>query len=77
MSCLDTCKEVGRVACEQGRTNIDQQGDCSQCAAGFEGFYLTREHHSRNSSATAQEMKYDGIASFIHHTKSSKLALKI
>jgi len=44
-------------SCEQVRAEIDWQGDRNQWEASFDGFYLTREHHFNNSSATVHDME--------------------
>ena len=44
---------VDRLAnwsCEQVRADIEKRGGRSQWMAGFDGFYLTRGHHSNNSN---------------------------
>ena len=40
--------------------------------AGFDGFYLTRGHHSNNASATLHDVYSDRIAWFAHHIKCGK-----
>ena len=40
--------------------------------AGFDGFYLTRGHHSNNASATLHDVYSDQIAWFTHRTKRGK-----
>ena len=40
----------------QVREDIDRRGDRNQCTASFNGFYLTRGHHSNNSLATLNDM---------------------
>ena len=50
---------VDRLAnwsCEQVRADIEKHGDRSQWMAGFDGFYLTRGHHSNNASATLHDV---------------------
>ena len=50
---------VDRLAnwsCEQVRADIEKRGDCSQWMAGFDGFYLTRGHHSNNALATLHDV---------------------
>ena len=50
---------VDRLAnwsCEQVRADIEKRGDHSQWMAGFDGFYLTRDHHSNNASATLHDV---------------------
>ena len=46
---------VGGLAewsCESVRLHIRQRGDHPRWIASYDGFYLTRGHHSNNSSAT-------------------------
>ena len=40
--------------------------------AGFDGFYLTRGHHSNNTLATLHDVYSDRIAWFTHRTKCGK-----
>ena len=40
--------------------------------AGFDGFYVTRGHHSNNASATLHDVYLDWIAWFTHRTKRGK-----
>lgn len=66
---------VDRLAnwsCEQVRADIEKRGDRSQWMAGFDGFYLTRGHHSNNASATLHDVYSDRIAWFAHRTKRGK-----
>ena len=49
-----------------------KRGDKAQWTASFDGFYLTRGHHSNNSSATLHEVESDRIAWFTHHIKHGK-----
>ena len=66
---------VDRLAnwsCEQVRAHIEKCGDRSQWMAGFDGFYLTRGHHSNNASATLHDVYSDRIAWFTHRTKRGK-----
>ena len=66
---------VDRLAnwsCEQVRADIEKRGDRSQWMAGFDGFYLTRGHHSNNASATLYDVYSDRIAWFMHRTKRGK-----
>ena len=59
-------------SCEQVRADIEKRGDRSQWMAGFDGFYLTRGHHSNNASATLHDVYSDRIAWFAHRTKRGK-----
>ena len=66
---------VNRLAnwsCEQVRADIEKCGDRSQWMAGFDGFYLTRGHHSNNASATLNDVYSDRVAWFAHRTKRGK-----
>ena len=73
VSCLGTHVErLAEWSCEQVRADIDRRGDRNQWAASFDGFYLTRGHHSNNSSATMHDMESDRIAWFTHRTKRGK-----
>ena len=54
------------------RADIEKRGDWSQWMAGFDGFYLTRGHHSNNASATLHDVYSDRIAWFVHCTKRGK-----
>ena len=73
VSCLSTHVErLAEWSCEQVRADIDRRGDRNQWAASFDGFYLTRGHHSNNSSATVHDMESDRIAWFTHRTKRGK-----
>ena len=46
-----------------------KRGDKDQWTASFDGFYLTRGHHSNNSSATPHDVQSDR---FTHRTKRGK-----
>ena len=59
-------------SCEQVRADIEKRGCRSQWMAGFDGFYLTRCHHSNNASATLHDVYSDRIAWFAHRTKRGK-----
>ena len=63
---------VDRLACEQVRADIEKSGDRSQWMAGFDGFYLTRGHHSNHTLATLHDVYSDRIAWFTHRTKRGK-----
>ena len=49
-----------------------KRGDKAQWTASFDGFYLTRGHHSNNSSAALHDVESDRIAWFTHRTKREK-----
>ena len=74
MSYLGTHVErLAEWSCEKMRADIDKRGDRDQWAANFDGFYLTRGHHSNNSSATVHDIESDRIAWFTHHTKQGRI----
>jgi len=60
---------IASSSCEQVRERIIQRGDKFTWKASFDGFYLTRGHHSNNSSATLHDHSSDKIAWFAHRTK--------
>ena len=65
-------KKVTRLAewsCQQTRDAIKTRGDSDKWVASFDGFYLTRGHHSNNSSATLHDYLTGKIAWFCHRTK--------
>ena len=59
-------------SCDQVRADIEKRGDKTQWIASFDGFYLTRGHHSNNSSATLHDVESDRIAWYTHRTKRGK-----
>jgi len=59
-------------SCEQVRADIDKRDDHDQCTTSFDGFYLTRGHHSNNAFAAIHDVESDRIAWFTHHTKRGK-----
>ena len=59
-------------SCDQVRADIEKRGDKTQWTASFDGFYLTRGHHSNNSSATLHDVESDRIAWYTHRTKRGK-----
>ena len=59
-------------SCQQVRDQIIARGDKLSWKASFDGFYLTRGHHSNNSSATLHDISTDKIAWFTHRTKRGK-----
>lgn len=61
--------ELANWSCEQVRNQIRQRGDHQQWVASYDGFYLTRGHHSNNSSATLHDYRTGNIAWFAHRTK--------
>ena len=61
--------ELALASCKQVRQQIIDRGDQCQLKASFDGFYLTRGHHSNNSSATMHDIVTDKIVWFTHRTK--------
>ena len=62
-------EKLALSSCRQVRQNITDRGDKLSWIASFDGFYLTRGHHSNNSSATLHDFSSDKIAWFAHRTK--------
>ena len=60
---------LAKSSCEQVQKRITDRGDKLQWIASYDGFYLTRGHHSNNSSATLHDYATDKIAWFDHRTK--------
>lgn len=56
-------------SCQQVREKVIARGDKLTWKTSFDGFYLTRGHHSNNSSGTLHDMVSDKIAWFTHRTK--------
>ena len=68
-------KHVEKLAlwsCDQIKAKIIARGDQHQWQASYDGFYLTRGHHSNNASATLHGVQTDSIAWFAHYTKTEK-----
>ena len=65
-------EQLTNWSCDQVRADIVKRGDKAQWTASFDGFYLTRGHHSNNSSATLHDVESDRIAWFTHRTKRGK-----
>ena len=61
--------QLALESCQQVRQAIIDRGDQTNVKAAFDGFYLTRGHHSNNSSATMHDVVSDRIAWFTHRTK--------
>ena len=59
-------------SCEQVRQVVVERGDQKSWVASYDGFYLTRGHHSNNSSATLHDHKTGQIAWYEHRTKRGK-----
>ena len=62
-------KELAEITCEQVRQKIVLRGEKFSWVASYDGFYLTRGHHSNNSSGTLHDFSSDKIAWFAHRTK--------
>ena len=65
-------EHVTRLAdwsCRNVREKVIARGDQEEWRASFDGFYLTRGHHSNNSSATLHDYTTGEIAWFSHRTK--------
>ena len=62
-------KELAETSCEQVRQKVVTRGEKFSWVASYDGFYLTRGHHSNNSSATLHDVATDKIAWFSHRTK--------
>ena len=63
---------LAKKSCEQVQKQIISHGDKLSWAAAFDGFYLTRGHHSNNCSATLRDHSSDKICWFAHRTKRGK-----
>ena len=67
-------EKLATSSCRQVREHISKRGDMLSWVASFDGFYLTRGHHSNNSSATLHDFTSDKIAWFAHRTKRGQQA---
>ena len=67
-------EELALVTCEQVRSKVIERGDKLSRIVSFDGFYLTRGHHSNNCSATLHDVSSDQIAWFAHCTKRGQQA---
>ena len=63
---------LAKKSCEQVQQHIIDRGDKLNWTAAFDGFYLTRGHHSNNCSATLHDHSSDKICWFAHRTKRGK-----
>ncbi len=61
--------QLAQWSCEQARELVRQRGDKESWVASYDGFYLTREHYSNNSSATLHDFATGNITWFRHRTK--------
>ena len=60
---------VAEWSCRGVRDAIEESGNKNKWVASFDGFYLTRGHHSNNCSATIHDYETGKIAWFCHRTK--------
>ena len=60
---VQSCREI-----------IRSRGQQNDLGINFDGFYLTRGHHSNNSSATVHDMDTGNIIGYSHRTKQGKKA---
>ena len=60
---------LAQWSCEQVRQQVRERGDQEAWVTSFDGYYLTRGHHSNNSSATLHDYPTGNIAWFTHRTK--------
>ena len=61
--------KLAQWSCEQVREQVKEHGDQEAWVTSFDGYYLTRGHHSNNSSATLHDYATGNIAWFTHRTK--------
>ena len=62
-------KDLAEIPCKQVRQKIVLRGEQFSWVASYDGFYLTRGHHSNNSSGTLHDVSSDKVAWFSHRTK--------
>ena len=62
-------KDLAEIICEQVREKIILRGEKFSRVTSYDGFYLTRGHHSNNFSGTLHDVSSDKIAWFAHRTK--------
>ena len=53
---------LAKSSCQQAQKRITNRGDKLQWTASYDGFYLTRGHHSNNCSATLHDYCSNKIA---------------
>ncbi len=63
---------LAEKSCEAIRERVIRRGDQHKWISSYDGFYLTRGHHSNNSSATLHDYETGKIAWFQHRTKRGK-----
>ena len=56
-------------SCSQVRDEVCARGDSEHWVTSYDGYYLTRGHHSNNCSATLHDYSTGKIAYFQHRTK--------
>ena len=61
--------KVAQWSCEQVKEQVKEHGDQEAWVTSFDGYYLTRGHHSNNLSATLHDYATGNIAWFTHRTK--------
>ena len=61
--------ELAEWSCRRAREAVRERGDSKKWVASYDGFYLTRGHHSNNASATLHDYATGSIAWFEHRTK--------
>ena len=64
-------EKLAMWSCNQVRAKIIARGDQHQWQASYDGFYLTRGHHSNNASATLHDVQTDSIAWFAHRKSTN------
>ena len=60
---------LAEASCAQVRADIEVRGDKRKWVASFDGFYLTRGHHSNNCSASLHDFTTGKVAWYCHRTK--------
>ena len=60
---------LAKSSCEQVQKRITDHGDKLQWMASYDGFYLTRGHHSNSCSTTLHDYSTDKIAWYTHRSK--------
>jgi hypothetical protein len=60
---------LAEKSCIAVQEMVKLRGDQKKWVASYDGFYLTRGHHSNNSSATLHDYESGKIAWFEHRTK--------
>ena len=67
IGCLS--KKLADISCNQVCQKVVERGEKFTWVASYDGFYLTRGHHSNNSSGILHDVASDKIAWFPHRTK--------